>query len=178
MRAVAIRALAVLAVSLAAGGCGSGAEVGVARNFGGYPIYWVGDRFEGLELERVSVGAESVSVLVYGTCTTDGERECEPPLEIRIQQLCEDLDEIARNPIWKSREVRGAPVGMFEGAPVLFGERTRIEVRGGPRSDAGLPFRALRALRSLNDVTPVIDSRGPIPAPAREVLDGRAPCAS
>jgi hypothetical protein len=117
-------------------------------------------------------------VLVYGTCAPDGGRECKPPLEIRIQQLCEDLDEVARNPIWRSREVRGAPVGMFEGSPVLFGERTRVEVRGGPGTDAGLPLRALRALRSLNDVTPVIDRRSPIPAPAREVLEGRAPCAS
>jgi hypothetical protein len=51
---------------------------------------------------------------------------------------------------WKRREVRGAPVGTIDDAPVLFTDRVQVEVYRGQGSDPGLPLRALRALRSVN----------------------------
>lgn len=42
----------------------------------------------------------------------------------------------------------------------------------------GLPVGALRALRSANDVAPVIDADDPLPAAPRAVLAGRAPCSA
>ncbi len=74
------------------------------------------------------------------------------------------------------REVRGAPVGTIDGAPVLFTNRVQVKVYRGQGSDPGLPMRALQALHSVNAVEPIIDSDDPIPSASRAVLSGTAPC--
>jgi hypothetical protein len=78
--------------------------------------------------------------------------------------------------VWKRREVRGAPVGTIDGAPVLFTNRVQVKVYRGQGSDPGLPMRALRALRSANDVEPTIDVGDPISPASRAILSGTAPC--
>ena len=102
------------------------------------------------------------------------------PLQIQIQPLCAYLEFVAANQVWQRRQVRGAPVGTIDGAPVLFTNRVQIKVyRGqGTDSDPGLPMRALRALRSVNSVRPVIDVEDAIPAASRAVLSGAVPCRS
>jgi hypothetical protein len=118
--------------------------------------------------------------VTLGTCEievgTDGG--CPPPLQIQIQPLCTQLETVARAPIWKGREVRGAPVGTIDSAPVLFTNRVQVKVYRGQGSDPGLPMRALRALRSVNDVEPTIDYDDPIPSARLAVLLGTAPCSA
>lgn len=43
-------------------------------------------------------------------------------------------------------------------------------------ADPGLPMRVLRALRSVNEVPPVIDEDDPIPPAPRAVLAGMESC--
>jgi hypothetical protein len=174
-----------VATATIAGGCGS--EVGngdsdldAARNFTRHPLYWVGESFEEWDLEHVDMGTSEFATFIYGTCEPPGgiNGGCPPPLQIQIQPLCAHLETVARAPIWKRRQVRGAPVGTIDGAPVLFTNRVQVKVYRGEGSDPGLPMRALRALRSANDVAPVIQADDAIPAPPRAVLAGRAPCSA
>ena len=113
-----------------------------------------------------------------GNCTPRGDDEpsCAPPLQIQIQRLCAHLEDVARAPNWKRREVRGAPVGTIDSAPVLFTRGAQVKVYRGEGTDRALPMRALRALRSINDVEPVIGPSGRIPAPTTSVLEGTSPC--
>lgn len=171
--------LSALVIAIAGTGCSVGdgvkADLEAAREFNSYPLYWVGERFEGLDLSYVGLGGAAVG-FVYGTCDAHGDQGCAPPLQIQIFPLCSYLDVVVANQTWTRRRIRGAPVGVFDAAPVMFTRRTQIKVYRGEGSDPGLPLRALRALRSLNDLEPTISPAGPIPAPAPGVLAGSAPC--
>jgi hypothetical protein len=154
------------------------ADIEGARSFDRYPLYWVGEHFEKWDLEHVDLAARGFSTFIYGTCKIEAGADggCPPPLQIQIQPLCAHLEAVARAPIWKRREIRGAPVGTIDSAPVLFSKRVQVKVYRGQGSDRGLALRALRALRSANDVEPRIDSDDPIPAAPLAVLAGRVPC--
>lgn len=155
-------------------------DVEAARSFEGYPLYWVGERFGEWELEYVEVRPGGFTTFSYGTCEIGWFQDggCAPPLQLQIQPLCAFLEFVARAPIWKRREVRGAPVGTIDGAPVLFTNRVQVKVYRGQGSDPGLPLRALRALRSANSVAPVVSADDPIPPAPRAVLAGTMPCRS
>jgi hypothetical protein len=173
-----VRPAAAAALVVAAVGCSGDPDVEAARGFERHPLYWVGERFEQWELEHVDTDAGEFVTFGYGTCEipagTDGG--CAPPLQIQIQPLCAHLQVVARSPIWRRREVRGAPVGTIDSAPVLFTNRVQVKVYRGQGSDPGLPMRALRALRSANDVAPVIDEDDPIPPAPYAVLAGEEAC--
>jgi hypothetical protein len=154
--------------------------VRAARKFERFPLYWAGDRFEGFDLVHVD-GVERPAqfvTFVYGKCTPHdgGEPSCVPPLQIQVFPLCWHLDAVAEAPIWRRREIRGAPVGTHDGAPVLFSRGAQVKVYNGPDAKPGIAFRALRALRSVNRVSPVVAAREPIPRPAPGVLAGAGPC--
>jgi len=179
-----VRALAVAAVVFAAlaAGCsfGDAPDVAAAESFERLPIYWLGESFEGLDLTHIG-GLEEWStavVLIYGSCEPTGflEPSCTTPLQIQIFPLCFHLDAVWLPPEARQRRIRGAPVGRQDGAPVLLTRRTQIKVYRGEGSDAGMPLRALRALRSLNAVAPTISATGPIPPPRPGVLEQDRPC--
>ena len=175
---------AVLAIALVAGCGGAGPDLDAARTFDRHPLYWVGERFEDWQLEDVDVESAPFVLLVYGTCEIDDPDgllgpeggSCSPPFQIQIQPLCAQLAAVTSAPMWRRREIRGAPVGTIDSAPVLLTSRVQVKVYRGQGSDPGLPLRVLGALRSLNEVAPVLDADDPIPPPPREVLEGSAPC--
>jgi hypothetical protein len=168
------------AVACTGGGADGDPDLDAAQNFTRHPLYWVGERFEKWDLEHVEVGTGEFATFIYGTCEPRGGTDggCAPPLQLQIQPLCAHLEAVARAPIWKRRQVRGAPVGTIDGAPVLFTNRVQVKVYRGEDSDPGVPMRALRALRSANDVPPVIDADDPIPAASGAVLAGKAACSA
>jgi hypothetical protein len=178
-RLLSLALTGVVAAALT-GGCavgkGVGSDLEAAREFDAYPLYWPGDRFEKWPLTHVDVVNTPYALFVYGNCETSGNAGCAPPLQLQIAGLCDHLDEAARNPIWKERRIRGAPVGMFDGAPVLFTDRVQIKVYRGQGSDRDTALRALRVLRSLNLVEPLLSPDERIPAPAPGVLEGTAAC--
>jgi hypothetical protein len=181
VRELFVFVVAATAAVAACTGAGDGdPDVDAAQKFTRHPLYWVGESFEGWDLEHVDIGTGEFSTFIYGTCDPppgiDGG--CPPPLQIQIQPLCAHLEVVALAPIWKRRQVRGAPVGTIDGAPVLFTNRVQVKVYRGKGSDPGLPLRALVALRSANDVPPVIDANDPIPAAPRSVLAGTTPCSA
>jgi len=152
-------------------------DIEAARTFEGYPLYWVGEHFEQWDLEYVEVRPDGFSTFGYGTCEIEGyDGGCAQPLQIQIQPLCAHLDFVASNRVWMRRAVRGAPVGTIDGAPVLFTNRVQVKAYRGQGSDPGLPMRALRALRSVNQVEPVIGADEAIPPASSAVLSGTVPC--
>jgi hypothetical protein len=173
-------ATAAVLAGCTVGGGGGDPDLDAARNFNRHPLYWVGGRFEEWDLEHVDVGTNEFATFVYGTCEPQGgiDGGCPPPLQLQIQPLCAHIDAVARAPIWKRRQVRGAPVGTIDSAPVLFTNRVQVKVYRGQGSDPGVEMRALRALRSANDVPPVIGVDDPIPAAPRAVLAGTSRCSS
>src|SRR5829696_4341066 len=65
-------------------------DIDAARQFDGYPLYWLGDRFERWDLEHVEVSPTSFSTFVYGRCTPHGadEPSCSPPLQVQKSSPC------------------------------------------------------------------------------------------
>lgn len=184
MRYVAARsvtAAVVSAVALALGGC-SGVEdvdLGAARDFDAYPLYWTGERFEEWDVSHIELREDGFSTVAYGTCTPPhnvDEPSCTPPVQIQIQPLCSHLSAVTRAPIWKHRRIRGAPVGTIDSAPVLLSRRAQVKVYRGEDTDEAAPGRVLRALRSLNRVEPVVGADEQIPAPPAAVLTGARRC--
>jgi hypothetical protein len=181
MRSAAVVLALVLAASTL--GCGSSKpDVAAAKAFARFPLYWVGERFEKWELEAIDgldYTADAIT-FIYGNCTPKGGEQpsCVPPVEIQVFPLCLHLQEVAAAPVWKTRRVRGAPVGTIDSAPVLFTSGAQVKVYRGEGTDPGVPLRVLEQLRSLNDVPPVVGATGPIPAPPAAVLDGTRPCTS
>jgi hypothetical protein len=161
-------------------------DIAAARAFRGFPLYWVGERFEGFDLRYVDVpGRAGFATLVYGECDVEDPDgvlgpeggSCTPPLQIQIAPLCFHLDVVARAQTWRRRSVRGAPVGSNpDGAPILFTRGAQIKVYRGDGSTLGLAFRALGAIRSLNRVPPVVAPTDPIPGPDPRVLAGSVAC--
>ena len=152
-------------------GCSSDDEPDVdkAASFQAYPLYWLGESFEGHDLETIArlEGQSSGVGLTYGTCEISGvESSCASPLQLQISPLGDNLVSVTRSKIWRTRRIRGAPVGTEDNAPVLYSRRIQIKVYRGEGTDSGSALRALEALRSLNDVSPVVSASDPIPPPA------------
>jgi hypothetical protein len=177
------RALGALVAGalLAFASCGGDeVDLAAAREFEGFALLWAGERFEEWEVTHLEIpAAGGFALIVYGDCTPSGgdEPSCTPPLQLQIQPLCAHLADVARAPIWKQRSIRGAPVGTIDSAPVLFTRNVQVKAYRGEGSDAGLAWRALVALRSLNAVPPLVRPSGPIPGPVPGVLEGERPCA-
>jgi hypothetical protein len=153
-------------------------DIEAARQFDRYPLYWVGEHFEGWDLEHVDVTAVKsdergrrleMAVFRYGTCElqVSADGGCGLPLVIEIRPFCTRPDAVA-----SGRHIRGAPLNFtYAGVLVLYTDRVRITVY--TELARGRDLRALRALRSVNDVPPVIDADDPIPPPRR---DAGGPC--
>jgi hypothetical protein len=156
-------------------------DIDSAATFQRFPIYWLGEEFEGLELTHVEAEDWSTAAtLTYGTCKPSGyDGGCAPPVQVQVFPLCYHLDSVWLPPNERELMIRGAPVGRQDGAPVLLTRRVQVKVyRGvGTDDDPGVSLRALKALRSLNSVSPVISASDPIPPPAQGVLEGDRPCA-
>lgn len=143
-------------------------DIRAAREFTQYPLYWVGERFEGRDLTAVSVDRKNVT-FIYGTCVLElpADGGCGPTLQIQIWPRCVTL-EAAKSGL----EIRGAPLNYsYGGDPILYTDRVEIRVFAGHGATRGMRMRALRALRSANRVPPVIDAADPLPAPGRKASE-------
>lgn len=161
--------LALFAAAACSGCAHSPVDTRSAENFRAYPVYWVGKRFENLDIRHIDV--KNIAFLIYGECDPGPHEGCAPPLEIQVSPLCSHIEIFARGRI--QRRIRGAPVGNGpDGAPVLFTNRVQVKVY----AEAGLAARAMRALRSINQVEPVLDAQDPIPPAPLGVVEGRRPC--
>ena len=68
----------------------SNMSVEEAREFSEFPLYWLGETYEGLELTTLLGSKNSVSFL-YGKCVVRpaGEGGCPQPFQVYVQPLCD-----------------------------------------------------------------------------------------
>lgn len=168
-------------VSAVAAGCApdnNEPDVDSAKAFDAFPLYWAGETFEGFDVSLIGgiFDATDRVTIIYGTCEPSGtfEPNCRPPVSIQITRLCFHLDAVNLPAL--PRQIRGAPVGGQDGAPVLLTRKTQIKVYEGEGTDRGISLRALEALRSLNAIEPVISPTDPIPSPPPGVMHESQPC--
>jgi hypothetical protein len=159
-----------------------------ARAFAAFPLYTVGDSFQGLRLNAVMrvnakpypgepVRADHVTFL-YGTCESYGGQGCTLPLQVQVWNACErnsgsyelgpggpaiDADE--------RLSLRGVPAAFYE-------DYSRLELYSGLGTivlfagygDRELLHEAATALRGLNVQAPVgvrLPALGPDAKPLR-----------
>ena len=152
-------------------------DVPAARGFDRFPLYWLGEEFEGHPLVHVDARRESsIVTFVYGDCDPPPEGGCSPPLQLQITALCPHLEIVRLPEAGRRQTIRGAPVGRADGAPVLLTRDVQIRAYWGEGVDAGIARRALAALRSVNDVAPDVDEGDPFPPAPPAILAGKRPC--
>jgi hypothetical protein len=92
-----------------------------ARDFEGWPLWWMGDSFDSLSLTHIDQFTQSrgfptqnIVYFTYGTCTPPpGGGGCGPPLSIAVEPLCWTLPE----------KITGVKIGDlfdFRGAKALW----------------------------------------------------------
>lgn len=177
-------ALLLVAVAAGASGCSwpfgpsppdVAADVAAARRFAGFPLYWLGASFEGYELTAVVGPQNDMVTFIYGTCETHGDGGCAPPLEIQIAPLCRGLRQVTRDPIWRLRSVRGAPLARADG-PIALTAEVQIKAYAAVEGDPLLGRRALQAVRTINAAGRRVGPTDPLPPAPSNVLEGRRPC--
>jgi hypothetical protein len=139
-----------------------------AREFEGFPVYWLGESFQGLPLTVVKridyPGAfpgkpyddpRNEVRFVYGKCTiAPGESSCPMPLTIAIRPYCEVPPEVIADTvkIGPPEEIRGALVQrMGEGRMQVWTDNVSIAI---VTTEEGLVDEAARNLVRLNGDKP------------------------
>jgi hypothetical protein len=141
------------------------------------PIFFAGDRTEGIPLETVlhrSDSAEYVS-FVYGDCVPESDAGCAPPIEIQVWPACRrylalydssygiDLDRVT---------VRGVPAAVLDGG-------TRLELQTG-RSTIVVFADSRQRLSRIAENLRSLDARTapgvPLPPPTPGAVDGPLVC--
>jgi len=150
------------------------------RAFSQFPLYWLGERFEGWHLSVVT-GPDPVThavTFLYGDCTPSGgdEPTCSLPIQIQVKPLCAQLDTAAHHGAWKRFRVRGAPLGGRPHLRTLFTADVQVRVMANRGSDPHRPDRVFAALESANAVGPQIGPGDPFPPAPLAVLAGDEPC--
>jgi len=141
------------------------------------PIFFAGDRTEGIPLETVlrrSDSAEYVS-FVYGDCVPESDAGCAPPIEIQVWPACRRylaLYDSSYGPDLDRVTVRGVPAAVLDGG-------TRLELQTGRSTivvfadSSQWLSRIAKNLRSLDARTaPGV----PLPPPAPGAVDGQLVC--
>ena len=122
-----------------------------ARQFDQFPLFWLGEEFEGLPLRHISYAkTEKVVIFGYGSCKSSGDGGCRLPLSVRIEPCSHAppgrylSKPGARAPF----EFRGARA-QLDGAGVL-----RVwthDVTIAVSAKAGLVMEAANALRPVSE---------------------------
>jgi hypothetical protein len=115
-----------------------------AQKEAGYTIYGAGPSFDGLELTGVQ-HSRGATTLVYGTCRTDGDHDCAPPLTIETSSIC------ARNPLKLDRRPRRTFAAR--GTVVRDYGEGRLELAAGASNVVVSGRRARRAVAALRPVS-------------------------
>jgi hypothetical protein len=151
-----------------------------ARELDRFPLYYAGDRVDGLPLVAVlrrNDTADYVS-FVYGDCAPAVSGEgCAPPAEIQVAPGCARGLALYDTPVAgalvpEKTRVRGFPAAFFDGG-------TRLEIYMG--SSTVVVFsdsreRVLRIAAALRPVEAASGVDGSDPGPLSAALDSRAGC--
>jgi hypothetical protein len=181
---VVASAVAMLVLA-GAGGAGDGRSAAPARlaleearALDDRPLYFAGERVEGLQLVTVlrrSDTADFVS-FVYGDCTPQDDMGCAPPIEIQVWPACRrHLALYGSSPSGPAVErtiVRGVPAAVLDGGAQLELQtgRSTIVVFGDSHG------RVTRVARALRAVSGSPSARQALPPPEPGALEGEIPC--
>jgi hypothetical protein len=99
-----------------------------AKQFKEFPLYWLGESYEGMPLTKIiryrydpeppipPTEAENIVLFIYGSCTPGPESGCAPPLSIRVEPYCmKPPERFAPAVRGEPLEVRGAPAEQISG---------------------------------------------------------------
>ncbi len=154
------------------------------RQFDDFPVFWLGEEYQGLPLTDITHYRESGSpgvgvppqediAVTYGTCTPPEpplEGGCLPPIVVFTERPCAEpvsllADEAKEGP---ARIMRGATVQMvFSGNVLVYFGQTTVNIASTKR-EFGLA--AVNALRGANDagLTMAPDTASPLGSPVPE----------
>jgi hypothetical protein len=161
--------------------------LGQARVFERFPLYSLGESFEGKPLVAVNrnlgpeVPEESVRRddidFIYGTCKSVNGSGCVPPIEVQVWNACERYKGVydpAPDGFGPEATlvVRGVEAALFdEGSRLeLYTEAATVVIFGSGRGDV---MRAAAALRGVNVGLPPAAA---LPKPRAGTNDGALPC--
>jgi hypothetical protein len=151
-----------------------------AREFRGYRVFWLGERFGSQELTNASREESrkdgTTFTFIYGDCEAESDSGCAPPYQLQNYSACERNLATRGGPRPKRRKpIRGAAVyrfgdgGTFDMLEVYTG-RTTIVVFAPTEAEAR---RVVRRLESTNVKLGPDDPLGP---PARGAVRGKLRC--
>jgi hypothetical protein len=140
-----------------------------ARDFKGFPLYWLGDSFQSLALTHADIAPEAVAPTLdsasftYGTCTPrPGGEGCALPLDILVEPLCftppERIAGVTRADL---QDFRGAKALWIDDHLRIWTGDTTIAIFGYPRERIQAAADALAPLGNI-EVT-LSDSKLPPP---------------
>ncbi|HJZ35196.1 MAG TPA: hypothetical protein VJ204_02895 [Solirubrobacterales bacterium] len=154
-------------------------DLGAARGFRAFPVYYAGDSVAGLPLEEVLGDPSKVErrrdltwYFIYGSCQCPpAEGGCPYPLQIHDYSTCKRwaglfgqqgrLVDFRGAKAIRSREEQRIQLEIFTG-------RTTVTISG---EDAKVIDAAARALRTVRQGRP-----SPLPPPVPGSLEGELPC--
>jgi hypothetical protein len=170
-------ALVLVPVAFASGGCDQrSTDIGAARAFSDYRVYYAGPEVSGFELSDVveenlhrDTGGVSRWLFFYGDCEPTGsEGGCPLPVEIQNYSICKRYPGMYPNPI-VLRDFKGAKLARNAGGTVEIYTGTTAIAIFGPRNRSE---NAARLLRPVGGEEPA----KALPPPARGALTGDFDC--
>jgi len=143
-------------------------KIQTARDFKGFPLYWLGESFESLALTNAHIVPEALAPtldevrFIYGTCTPPpGGEGCALPLDILVEPLCFTPPERIGVTRADAQDFRGAKALWIGDHLRIWTGDTTIAIFGYPRERIQAAADALVPLGNIE--VALIDSKLPPP---------------
>lgn len=150
-----------------------------AREFRGYRVFWLGERFRSQELTHAARGERkrrATFEFIYGDCDAGPDGGCAPPYSLQNYHACaRNLASYDGLRPKRRKSIRGAAVyefgdgGFFDRLEVYTG-RTTVVIW------APTFAKARRVARMLDSINVELGRDDPLGPPARGALSGELRC--
>jgi hypothetical protein len=155
-----------------------------ARAVSDRPVYYAGDRVDGLPLVAVLRRNDTADFMsfVYGDCLVSGPTGCAPPVEVQVWHACKRHfglynqpipgTPIPEAPIPELKTVRGVPAAVFE-------DGLRLEIHTGKSLIvifADSRERTEQVANALEGLNVGISKGAQLTKPAAGAVEGKLPC--
>ena len=151
----------------------------LARAFREFPLYYAGERVDGLRLVAVLRRDDTASYVsfVYGECTPGDDAGCSPPAEIQVWPACRRNLALYRGLQPAALELEPTTIRGVRAA--LLENGLRLEIQTGPSTVvvfADSRARALRIAEALRSVNGAVHPGAAFPDPAPGALERNLTC--
>lgn len=175
---------AILASTLALAGCGdtlqdkpvANLELEALLEVQRYPVYWLGSRFDGLQLASAAADPSGAYALQYGNCFVGGQQACLTPLEVITTPETSHLfgeDMVGA----EKTSIRGARTLIVQHGQVLAVATGRVvvEVRARKRKLALAAAGEMTPINQLGEPGQTLPAVIPISGSERNALPEQRP---